>query len=100
MQVRAVGGWQLWPRKFWMWAAGGLTVAEAVLLAAWTVMHAVMLWNWFYAYTKPYDYGEGTHWPALAPAPPMLTASSLQHYACLIAELAAEQSLVQLSGWS
>ena len=41
-----------------MFAMGGLTIAEGVLLACWIVVHCVMLWNWYANYVKPYDYGK------------------------------------------
>ncbi|KAL3146993.1 hypothetical protein ABBQ38_014960 [Trebouxia sp. C0009 RCD-2024] len=55
-QVRAVGGYQLPPRKLWMRLMGGLTVTESVLLACWIAVHAVMLWNWYWGYTTGYRY--------------------------------------------
>lgn len=58
LQVRAMGGYQLWPRKLWMFALGGLTIAEGVLLACWIVVHCVMMWNWYTNYVKSYDYGK------------------------------------------
>ena len=57
LQIQTVGGYELWPRKFWMFAMGGLTIAEGILLAVWIVVHAVMFWNWYTSYIKPYDYG-------------------------------------------
>lgn len=50
----------MYPRKFWMTVMGGLTVLEAILLAIWITLNVVMLWNWYYYYTEPYDYGEST----------------------------------------
>ena len=43
-----------------MTVMGGLTVLEAILLAIWITLNVVMLWNWYYYYTEPYDYGEST----------------------------------------
>ncbi len=43
-----------------MTVMGGLTVLEAFLLAIWITLNVVMLWNWYYYYTEPYDYGEST----------------------------------------
>lgn len=64
LQVRTVGGYQLWPRKFWMWLMGGLTLVESVLLACWITVHAVMLWDVYTYYVKNYKYGtRATHQP-------------------------------------
>lgn len=41
-----------------MTVMGGLTVLEALLLAIWITLNVVMLWNWYYYYTEPYNYGE------------------------------------------
>ena len=57
LQVRTVGGYQLWPRKIWMWLMGGLTLVESILLACWITVHAVMLWDVYTYYTKSYHYG-------------------------------------------
>ncbi|KAL0041029.1 hypothetical protein WJX77_002724 [Trebouxia sp. C0004] len=55
-QCKSAGSYQMYPRKFWMTVMGGLTVLEAFLLAIWITLNVVMLWNWYYYYTVPYDY--------------------------------------------
>ena len=57
LQCKTVGSYQLYPRAFWMWASGGMNLAEAFLLAVWIVLHCVMLWNWYIMYVRPYKYG-------------------------------------------
>lgn len=48
-----------------MTVMGGLTVLEAILLAIWITLNVVMLWNWYYYYTEPYDYGEFMPFPCV-----------------------------------
>ena len=60
LQGKAIGAFQLYPRSFWMWFAGGMTVTEFFLLGVWIVLHCVMLWNWYKYYVKSYDYGRLT----------------------------------------
>ena len=41
-----------------MMLMGGLTVLEALLLTSWITLNVVMLWNWYYYYEEPYNYGK------------------------------------------
>ena len=40
-----------------MWFMGGLTIVESVLMACWIAVHAVMLWNIYWYYTRGYRHG-------------------------------------------
>ena len=37
--------YQLPPRDFWVWACGGLSVVDAVIIAAWTALNVVYVWQ-------------------------------------------------------
>ncbi len=75
-----------------MTVMGGLTVLEAILLAIWITLNVVMLWNWYYYYTEPYDYGESTplhknqdKWQPMAMSKCQLHAE--HHASCIMQKL-------------
>lgn len=37
--------YQLPPRDFWVWACGGLTVVDAIIIAAWTALNVIYVWQ-------------------------------------------------------
>jgi len=44
-QAKRVIWYQLPPRGFWVWACGGLSVFDAVIIAAWTALNVIYVWQ-------------------------------------------------------